>query len=257
MKPHGPGTLPETKEVRTRVAAPKEETRRKRVYKTVAVAETVAGFGVTLDGRALRTLGRAKLETPARALADACAAEWDAQGEYVDPQTMPLTKLLNTALDRIAPSPGAVVAELIKYCDADLLCYRAESPSALVKRQAALWQPVLDWLEATQGIHLEVGQGLMPVRQAADVPDRMKAVLLDFDVPRLTAAQATASITGSLSLSLALAHRRLSGAEVAAAALLDDAWQLEQWGEDKDARARMTRLTNDILAIETFLNLHD
>ena len=249
--------MPETEVAHTRVAAPKEETRRKRVYKTVAVIDGESGFGIALDGRPLHTPGRAKLETPARALAEACAAEWDAQGEYIDPQTMPLTKLLNTALDRIAPSPDAVVGELIKYCDADLLCYRAESPTTLIARQTALWQPVLDWLEAEHAIHLDVGQGLMPVRQAEDVPDKMKAVLLAFDVPRLTAAQATASITGSLSLSVALAHRRLSGAEVAAAALLDDAWQLEQWGEDKDARTRMTQLTNDILAVETFLNLHD
>jgi len=249
--------LPETEVPRTKVAAPKEETRRKRVYKTVAVAEGEAGLGITLDGRALHTPGRAKLETRARALAEAVAAEWDAQDEYIDPLTMPLTKLLNTALDRIAPDPDTIASELIKYTDSDLLCYRADSPAILVERQAAVWQPVLDWLEAKHGVHLAVGQGLMPIAQADDVPEKMKSVLLSLDVPRMTAVQAAASLTSSLALSLALAQHHLSGAEVSAAAVLDESWQMEQWGEDAEATARIDGLKADILSVETFLSLHD
>ena len=242
---------------RTRVAAPKEEKRRKRVYKTVAVTPGEAGFTVTLDGRVLHTPGRARLETPAQALADAVAGEWDAQGEYIDPLTMPLTKLLNTSLDRVAPNPSAIITELIKYTDGDMLCYRAQSPAALVERQTTVWQPVLDWLEAKHGLYLEAGEGLMPIAQAAGVPEKMQALLLDLDVPHLTAVQATASLTSSLALSLALAHRHLNGAEVAAAAVLDESWQLEQWGQDKEALARIASLNADIQSIETFLNLHD
>ncbi len=248
--------MPETDPQPVKVAAPKEETRRKRVYKSVAVTEGEAGFAVTLDGRALHTPGRAKLETPARALAEAIAGEWDAQAEYIDPHTMPLTKLLNTELDRIAPDPGAIAAELIKYAYGDLLCYRAQSPATLAERQAAVWQPVLDWLEAKHGVHLDVGQGLMPIAQSEDVPGKMQTLLLSLDAHRLTAVQATASLTSSLALSLALAHRHLSGAEVAAAAVLDETWQMEQWGEDAEATARIDGLKGDILAVETFLSLH-
>ncbi len=255
VKRHGRGILRENNPVQ--IKAPKQELRRKRFYKTVAVTDNGGNFSVTLDGRALHTPGRAKLETVSKPLADAVAAEWEAQAEFIDPATMPLTKLLNTSVDRIAPNQVGIIHELLSFFDTDLLCYRATGPAALVERQAVVWQPVLEWLVITHDVKLSVGSGLMPLSQPPEVRPKMDQVLSGLGPIALTGVQATASMTGSLSLALALVVGNLSGAEAVAAAFLDETWQMENWGADQEALARRARLEAEILAVERFLLLHD
>ena len=237
------------------VRLPKQETRRKRVYKTVAVAEDEEGYGIHLDGRVLHTPLRTKLVTPFKSLADAIASEWDAQVEYIDPATMPLTKLLNTCVDRVSSNPEQIVNGLLQYVDTDLLCYRAEGPETLVERQSKVWQPVLDWLSATHSIALPVAKGVVPVSHPPEIKTQMRAVLLSFEAPRLTAVQGVAALTSSLTLALAMVGGRLSAAEVAAAANLDESWQMERWGEDKECLDRLNRLRLDVISVERFLQL--
>lgn len=236
-----------------KVQEPKEEKRRKRVYKTVTVTGGPDTYGVALDGRPLHTPSRTRLETTSKALVDAVAQEWDAQKEFIDPATMPLTKLLNTALDRIAPNMAGVIEGLMSYVNSDLLCYRAERPAPLVERQAKVWQPILDRLAATRGITLTTCSGLMPHTQSNDTVSAMTAAFESCDVTKLTVVQSAASLTGSLALGFALADGLLSAAEVTAAAYLDEAWQMEQWGSDKEALARKDRLEAEMLAVEVFM----
>ncbi|MEQ9109379.1 MAG: ATP12 family protein [Rhodospirillaceae bacterium] len=237
------------------VRLPKKETRRKRVYKTVAITEENGSYCLLLDGRVLHTPLRAKLVTPFKSLAEVVASEWDAQVEYIDPATMPLTKLLNTCVDRVSSNPEQIVDGLLQYVDTDLLCYRAEGPETLVERQCKVWQPVLDWLSATHGISLPVVQGIIPTAYPPEIKSQMRALMLSFQAPALTAVQGVAALTSSLSLALALVGGRLSGAEVAAAANLDETWQMERWGEDKESRDRLNRLQSDVFAVERFLEL--
>lgn len=254
-KMRGPGTLPDSKE--TTIKLPSQETRRKRVYDKVAVIESDEAFGVSLDGRSLHTPKRTKLETPSRALADAIAVEWDEQGEFINPETMLLTKLLNTQLDRIAPDRSTIVSGLLSYFDSDLLCYRAERPETLVARQHAVWQPVLDWLSQTHGIELSVRSGLMPLSQSAEAREKAETVLSGYSNTGLTGVQGVAGLTSSLSLGIALVGKKLSGAEAAAAASLDESWQMEKWGDDDEALDRIADLASEILAVERFLNLSE
>lgn len=250
---HGPGTLQESKPLK--VQEPKEEKRRKRVYKEVSVTESDGTYGIALDGRALHTPSRAKLETPSRALIDVVAAEWDDQKEFIDPSTMPQTKLLNTALDRIAPNQAKIIEGLMSYVHSDLLCYRADKPSSLISRQEKIWQPILDHLSAKHGIDLSPCSGLMPSQQSPSAVSAMQAALERCDVSELTTLQAVASLTGSLALGLSLSQGYLTGAEVAAAAYLDETWQMEQWGEDKEALDRKAQLEAEILSVEQFFAL--
>lgn len=245
--------MPEIKNVEVKL--PTQETRRKRVYKTVAVVHEGNLFGIALDDRPLHTPGRTKLETPSKALAEAISVEWDSQRDFITPGTMPLTKLLNTALDRIAPNVDGVVSDLLDYLDTDLLCYRADGPSDLVERQSAVWQPVLDWLTQTHGIDLSVGTGLMPLSHANETHGRAERALFALTTTELTGMQATAGLTASLSLGLALVGGHLTGAETAAAATLDETWQMEKWGEDQEAVDRIAGLASEILAVETFMKL--
>ncbi len=248
VRQRGHGTLPANN-------ASTSETKRKRVYKSVSVTDAAGAFSIALDDKSLHTPGRAILATACEALAVAIAAEWDAQKETIDPATMPLTKLLNTAIDRVAPFRNDVVSELLRYVDTDMLCYRAEAPDSLVERQEKVWQPVLDWLAEAHIVALQVGQGMMPLSQSKNDISRTGEVLMARDDLNLTAVQAAAALTGSLALALALAEAHLTGEEVFAAAQLDETWQMERWGEDGEAMERRKNLQSDLRAAERFLAL--
>jgi chaperone required for assembly of F1-ATPase len=233
--------------------APRPKT--KRVYKTVAVDEKDGRFRVLLDGRPVLTPLRKAVDMPTRALADAVAAEWDAQDPVIEPEKMPLTRLVSTTLDGVAPGRDGYIAELMKYVDADLLCYRAAHPASLKNRQQAIWQPVLDWVEATHGVAFAVAEGLMPVRQSEKTVTALRAAIAALNDDQLTALQASAAITNSMALSLALTHGRVTAAEAFAAAVLDETFQMEQWGEDEEALDRRRNVEADLHAVGTYLDL--
>jgi chaperone required for assembly of F1-ATPase len=227
----------------------------RRVYKTVSVGEDGGRYRLLLDGKPARTPLRLVLETPVRPLAEAIAAEWDAQSETIVVGTMPMTRLLATALDRIAPARAQVIAELMAHVHSDALCYRAERPADLRARQQAAWQPVLAWLERAHGIVLAVTAGVMPQEQTPDTVERMAAMIGGLDDHQLTAFQACAAATGSLALAAALVHGRLSAAEVFACAALDEIYQAETWGTDPLAVERRDGIEKDIAAAGNFRRL--
>lgn len=213
----------------------------KRFYKDVTVVTEGEAFAVALDGRLARTPAKNRLAVPVRALAEAVADEWRAQGGNIDPATMPLTTLTCTALDAVTGREHAVGADLARYFGSDLLCYRAENPSALVARQAAAWDPLVAWAAETLGVPFAVTTGLMPVAQSPDIVPRATAMVSSENAFRLAALHVLTTMMGSGILALAVARGRLSLPEAWAAAHLDEDWQIEQWGEDEEATARRRR----------------
>lgn len=195
------------------------------------------------------------LEAPSLQFAEAIGAEWRGQGVEIDPATMPLTRLMATALDRVGPERAAITDALLAYVDTDLLCYRASAPEALKSRQRILWQPVLDWLAAAHGIDLVVTEGIVPVEQPRTAVVAAQTVLSRLSVNRMTAVQAAIGATGSFALGVALVHGRISPAEAVAAAHLDETYQNEQWGEDAEAVHRRQRIAAEIEAVGRYLSL--
>jgi len=224
----------------------------KRFWKTVTVD---AELGVRLDERPVRTPGRVPLSLPTAALAEAVADEWRMVADNIDPRAMPLTGLANAAIDRIAPAPAAFAAGLAAYGESDLLCYRADSPPDLVARQAALWDPPLDWARDRYDVHFEIVTGVMHRLQPEATIERLGAAIAARPAFELAPLSPIVTITGSLVLALALAERAMGAEEVWAAANLDENWQAEQWGEDDLAvKARETR-QRDFEAATRFLSL--
>ncbi|CCG41059.1 ATP12 family chaperone protein [Magnetospirillum molischianum] len=227
----------------------------RRFYEAASAAESEGGFAVHLDGRPVRTPGGRFLLVPARPLAEAVAAEWDAQVETILPSTMPLTQLSSTALDRVAPERETITGYLMAYAGTDLLCYRAEAPADLAMRQSREWQPLLDWAAETLAAPLASTVSVLAVSQ----PDHALAALathLDAqDSWRLTAIQAAAAATGSLILALALAEERIDAEAAWSLSQLDETYQIEQWGEDAEATSRRAALKRDIAAAERLLSL--
>ncbi len=201
-------------------------------------AEAVAcdgGFTVRLDGRPVKTPAKAALVVPTQAMAKAIAAEWDAQTGEVKPATMPVTRAANSAIDKIIPQRDEVVEIIAAYGQSDLLCYRALGPAALIARQAAGWDPVLDWADTVLGARLVVTAGVMHVEQPYDALERLTARVAGMTEFQLAGLHDLVAISGSLVLALAVTERRLSEGEAWALSRVDEAWQIEQWGADEEA----------------------
>jgi chaperone required for assembly of F1-ATPase len=215
---------------------------RARFYQTVTVGEERDGFAVLLDGRPVRTPARRHLVAPARVLAEALAAEWDAQKDRVDPAVMPLTRLANSIIDGVAPAPHPVAAEIEKYLGTDLLFYRVATPVGLVASQQQHWDPVVDWVRENLGARFVMTEGVVHVPQpGAAIAAAVRAIPNGADVKdawRLGALNVATTLTGSALLALALAAGRLSADAAWSAAHVDEDWNMQTWGRDDVILAR-------------------
>jgi chaperone required for assembly of F1-ATPase len=210
---------------------------RRRFYRKAQVDEGAGGFAIRLDGRAVRTPAHRMLAAPTRTLADALAAEWNAQEELIDPRNMPLTRLANAIIDGVADAPAGVAAEIERYLASDLVVYRAEGPPGLVRRQAQAWDPVVDWARATLGAHFVLAQGINFVTQPAAALAAARAAI-PHDPWRLGALNAITTLTGSALIALAVMAGGLSPAEAWAAAHVDEDWNMDFWGRDEPVLER-------------------
>ncbi|KAB2917815.1 MAG: ATPase [Hyphomicrobiaceae bacterium] len=230
----------------------------KRFYTSVSVVAAegkAAGFRVLLDGKPVRTPAKAEFVVPTAALAEAIAAEWEAQRAHIDPATMPLTRLANSAIDGVRTRVAEVRAEVVKYAGSDLLCYRAESPGELVRRQAEAWDPILAWVQEALHVRFVVGQGIVPLSQAGTALAAIVRALERLDDFTLSAVHVMTTLTGSALLALAHAHGRLSAEAAWAAAHVDEDWQIAQWGEDAEAKARRVRRWVEMQAASRLMHL--
>lgn len=227
----------------------------KRFYAAVAVAEAESGFAVTLDGRGIKTPKRRSLVLPTRALAEAVAAEWEAQTAEIDPTRMPMTQLANTVVDGVADTADAVLESLIAFARADLLCYRVEYPASLAKAQVEAWQPHLDWIEAALGARFRVTHGLAMIDQPQESIAALREACTRLDPWCLAAVHALAGVCGSAVLALAVFHGRISAAEAFAASRVDETHQAILWGQDAEASRRAEALAADAEAAARFARL--
>jgi chaperone required for assembly of F1-ATPase len=211
---------------------------RRRFYQCADVEHSRGEFRVVLDGRPARTPARRMLAAPRAGLAQALAAEWASQREFIDPGKMPLTRLANTIIDGVADSPSAVAEDAAKYLAYDLVVYRAEAPEGLVARQTQAWDPVLTWAHASLGAGFVPAKGaIVSAPQPAHALDAARAAI-PRDPWRLGAFHAVTTLTGSALIALALAHGALSVARAWSAAHVDEDWNMELWGRDELALER-------------------
>jgi len=222
----------------------------RRFYKAAAVAEQEAGFAVTLDGRTAKTPAGGRLTLPTRALADAIADEWAAQGDAIDVAAMPLTRLVFTALDRAEDAHDALALSLARYAQADALCYFAEAPQDLVSRQIAEWSPVLDWAAQALGLHFVRTTGVVHTPQPPETLARVAELARALDGFSLTGLAFAAGLFESAILALAVQRKRLSGLEAYALSRLEEGYQEERWGVDAEAAVRVEGLRRDAAAVE-------
>jgi chaperone required for assembly of F1-ATPase len=227
---------------------------RRRFYATALTASVAGGHAVQLDGKPVRTPAGRVLAAPTAALAQALAAEWDAQQDVIDPARMPLTRLANAIIDGVSDRPDAVAAEIENYLGSDLVCYRASSPPGLVARQAQHWDPILAWARDVLDAPLRAEVGVVHIAQNEDALARARAAI-PRDRWRLGALSAATTLAGSALIALALARGSLSVEKAWEAAHVDEDWNMEQWGRDALALERRAFRFAEFEAAATVLRL--
>jgi chaperone required for assembly of F1-ATPase len=225
---------------------------RRRFYQRAEVEDTDGGVRVVLDGRPVKTPARRTLAAPKRALAQALAAEWDAQRAVIDPAKMPLTRLANTIIDGVIDAPSAVADEVKRYLACDLVFYRAPGPAGLVTSQAKAWDPVLAWVRETLGARFVLAEGIAFVAQPAQSLAAASSAI-PTDPWRLGAMHAVTTLTGSALIALALARGALSVDAAWAAAHVDEDWNMKFWGRDALALERRAARFAEMQAAATVL----
>jgi chaperone required for assembly of F1-ATPase len=210
---------------------------------------------VLLDDRPIRTPATTELVVPTRVLAEAIAGEWNAQGSKIDPASMPMLQLANTAVDRVAPDPARVVAETVAYAETDLTCHWAPEPEELIERQRQYWQPLLDWLAVSCDAPLQPVTGVVPIRQSPAAVEALRTLVRRLEPFPLTGLHYLTTVTGSLVIALSVFRGHLDPDGAWAAAQLDENFQIERWGEDPLAAQRRRGQRAELEAAIRFLTL--
>lgn len=228
---------------------------KKRFWKTAIVKEQKNGFGVLLDGCSIKTPSRATLIVPTKTLAEMIAAEWQAQGDIIDPLSMPFTRTSNAALDKVSHQMSEVRDHIAEYGETDLLCYRVSSPRELAKRQTAAWDPLLIWAKNTFDAPLNVTQGVMFIEQPEKSLANLKSQIKNFNPFELSGIYNLVTLSGSLVAALAVKQGHKTASEIWDLCRVDNIWQEEQWGVDEEAQKIESFKRSEFLLANTFLQL--
>lgn len=210
----------------------------KRFYKEVSVAERDGAWQVTLDGRPIKTVGGKPQLVPTRALAEALAAEWAAQGEEIDPASFVLRDMADYALDVIGRERDEAIASLLPYAETDTLCYRADPEDALFEKQNEVWEPVLTAAEQRHGLRMQRVSGIMHKPQPPESLAVLRARLEAADAFTLAALRNMSSLAASLLIALEALEADAEIEALWAAASLEEEWQADLWGRDWEAEER-------------------
>ncbi|MFB9953223.1 ATP12 family chaperone protein [Rhizobium puerariae] len=229
----------------------------KRFYTEVSVVEGEEGHAIHLDGRPVKTPARNELAVPTARLAELLRDEWASQVDVIDPLTMPVTRLANTAIDGIATESQAVFEDILRFSASDMLCYRADAPENLVARQNEKWDPIIDWAANEVGARFILIEGIMPQEQPKEAIAAFGLTLRKYDTPiELAVLHTVTTLTGSAILALAFAEGRITADEAWSLAHLDEDWTNEHWGTDAEAEHRRARRLDKMrAAVAVFLAL--
>lgn len=229
----------------------------KRFWKDVTVEAEAEGWTVKIDDRMVKTPARMSLVVPTKALAQAIGEEWSGIDDNIDPRAMPLTGLANAAIDRVGRDRRLFADGLARYAQADLACYRAEGPRGLIERQEQEWDKLLGWARRRYDVDFVTTSGLMHVRQPAATIDQLGHAVASLDPFRLAGLSPLVTIGGSLIAGLAVLEKVIKAEEAWESVIIDERWQLEQWGSDAEAEAALENRRRDFMAAARFLELLD
>lgn len=232
----------------------------KRFYKLVTYQETSEGFRIHLDGKPVKTPQKNFLITPHKKLAEAIVLEWAGQGDAILANTMPLTQILTTKIDRVTTQREEMTGFLLKYINTDLIFYRAEHPPEMPQRQAAAWDPVLRWLEKKFDCALKTTSAIHAIKQPEKLHQSITKYIAALDGDHFAILQLAATLTGSIAIGLMLLEKDLSADDAFGAARVEEQYHAkiydeEKYGPDPQQEKKDIAIKRDLAAAVNYINL--
>jgi chaperone required for assembly of F1-ATPase len=228
----------------------------KRFYKEVSLGEVEGGFFVLLDGKVAKTPARKSLMLPLK-IAEIVSAEWEAQTRDIEPSKMPVTRLVNLAIDRVADEAIGIAEEIVRYAASDYVLYRATEPEGLVAVQSTFWDPIVKWVDRELGARFQLAEGISFIAQPEPALRAIRKHIKKYPLPFALAALASATqLTGSAFIALMLAHRQLDADDAWRAAHVDEDWNIQQWGNAAEAAAQRAARFTEFCAAARLLALY-
>lgn len=231
----------------------------KRVYKVASHTKTEDGWVVQLDGKSVKTPSGQPLAAPNRAIADAIVCEWSGQKDDIVPDSMPVTQILNTAIDRMRER-DAMTKTLLGYLDTDLLCYRVKEPLELSKRQKEVWDRWLTWFDEHFESPLDVTFGIEALKQDSDTHKQIWNYIEALDEYYFAVLQIVTALSGSIVLGLAFLENEAGPEDIFNAAELEEIYHAQIAGEDVHGadpvqERRQKAMKRDLESAKEFLGL--
>ena len=227
----------------------------KRFYKNVTVKTSESGYQICLDDRPVRSPAKAVVMVPSQALAEAVQAEWQAVGDEIQPEDMPLYSMAVTITDRVTPQRQELADELAGYIHDDVLRYRSVDDLDLASRQTKMWDPWLNWAEQECGLRLSTTAGLMPVFAEATTEHIVRNRLQPLADAQFGCLYRVATLSGSVVLGMAFQGRQLGAHDVFETAFLDELYQNSLWGTDEEAADRQVAIRSELKNVERFMDM--
>lgn len=232
----------------------------KRFYTLVSFTLEAGGYAIKLDGKPVKTPGRNLLLAPTKIMAEALQAEWAGQGEEIIPDTMPITQILNTRIDKIPENRDEIEAMLLKYLDTDLLCYRCDFPPEVAEVQKMLWDPWLEWFEKKFGTALQTTEDLAAIKQPHGAAVAVKDWMGELDPERFNVLQIAVPLVGSLVLGLAFVEGSATSDQLLRAAFAEEDYKSilykdDQYGPDPLTEKKRLAMRRDLDGAALYLAL--
>lgn len=232
----------------------------KKFYTLVSTSATPdGGFSIQLDGKPVKTLAQTPLVSPNENLANLIVAEWSEQGETIDPETMPVTQILTTCLDRVSKERDAMHDQVMAYLDTDLICYFHDDDTLDIHTwQQKAWTPWHDWFEKSFGQRLEITSGLLALKQNDDLRMKIAQEIAEYDDLTFTVFQLITSLSGSIVLALAFMREAITTEDIFKAAFVEELYRAELYNEELHGHAphqekKMDTMKRDLRACRSIL----
>lgn len=231
----------------------------KRFYTMVSSRKIDDGYEIQLDGKAIQTPLKMDLVAPSKALADAVVVEWSEQVDTVKPETMPLTQLLITSIDKIRDREK-ITKSAMRYLDTDLVCYWAKEPEELAKEQKEVWGRWVKWFDEHFEVPLYTTKKIDPIKQEEEAHKRAWNYIEALDDQYFTVLHVMTSLSGSLILALAFVEGDISPEEIFAASYLEELYKGRLYNEElhgasPEEEAEREDFKRDAAAARQFIDL--
>mgnify|MGYP001206920576 FL=1 len=207
---------------------------------------------LNINNKSLKTPDGNIIELPSIKLAKILLKDYESSFKSKPLNIVRPIKITNTAIDKIKPNNIFYINEITDNLNNDMICYFANSPVELVDLQNKDWLPLINYMKSSYNIELIYTSKLFSINQKPDSLLKLKNILNEINIFKLSAIYTLSQITKSIIISLALVNNKISAKKAFENSNLEELYQISKWGKDEEAFDRLNTIKVDIRNIKKY-----